>query len=63
MADSMKKQFGYLEIEGFGKDSEFNDNLRAKRYVSKYTINAAMVEGVDEYIGSIEVGKYADLVL
>jgi len=63
MADSMKKQFGYLEIEGFGKDSEYNDNLRAKRYVSKYTINAAMVEGVDEYIGSIEVGKYADLVL
>lgn len=63
VADSMKKQFGYLEIEGVGKDSEYNDNLRAKRYVSKYTINPAMVIGVDEYIGSVEVGKYADLVL
>lgn len=63
VADCMKKQFGPLEIEGFGKDSEFNDNLRAKRYVSKYTINPAMVVGIDEYIGSVEVGKYADLVL
>jgi urease subunit alpha len=40
-----------------------DDNKRAKRYVAKYTINPAIAQGMNEYIGSIEVGKYADLVL
>jgi urease subunit alpha len=40
-----------------------NDNLRARRYVAKYTINPAIAHGVSKHIGSIEVGKRADLVL
>jgi urease subunit alpha len=40
-----------------------NDNLRAKRYVAKYTINPAITHGISEIVGSVEVGKYADLVL
>jgi urease subunit alpha len=44
-------------------DSARNDNVRARRYVAKYTINPAIAHGVSEYIGSIEVGKRADLVL
>ncbi len=44
-------------------DSARNDNLRARRYVAKYTINPAIAHGVSNYIGSIEVGKRADLVL
>jgi urease subunit alpha len=58
LADKMKKQRGPLE-----GDSEFSDNNRIKRYVAKYTINPAIVNGVSDYIGSIEVGKYADLVI
>jgi urease subunit alpha len=58
-ADKMKLQRGQLP-EAMGQD---NDNLRAKRYVAKYTINPAIAHGVSEYIGSIEVGKVADLVL
>lgn len=58
-ASKMKDQLGPLE-----EDAENdNDNFRAKRYVSKYTINPAIAHGVSEYIGSVEVGKYADLVL
>ena len=57
-ADKMKKQFGRLPEE-----TGDNDNLRAKRYVAKYTINAAIAQGVSEYVGSVEVGKLADLVL
>ncbi len=57
-ADKMKKQRGRL-VEEIGD----NDNFRAKRYVSKYTINPAIAQGIDEYVGSIEVGKLADLVL
>ncbi|MBZ5753030.1 urease subunit alpha [Metabacillus rhizolycopersici] len=57
-ADKMKKQRGALE-----GDSEFSDNNRAKRYVAKYTINPAITHGISEYVGSIEVGKIADLVL
>lgn len=57
MAHKMKAQFGALK-----GDSEFNDNNRAKRYVAKYTINPAIAHGVDSYVGSIEVGKLADLV-
>ena len=57
-ADKMKKQRGTLE-----GDSEFADNNRAKRYVAKYTINPAITHGISEYVGSIEVGKIADLVI
>lgn len=58
-ADKMKKQRGQLE-EAKGVD---NDNFRAKRYVAKYTINPAIAHGVSEYIGSLEAGKLADIVL
>ena len=44
-------------------DSSSNDNLRARRYVAKYTINPAVAHGIAEHVGSIEVGKRADLVL
>ncbi|MBD8347592.1 MULTISPECIES: urease subunit alpha [unclassified Dysgonomonas] len=58
-ADKMKKQRGALaEDEGHG-----NDNFRAKRYVAKYTINPAIAQGISQYVGSIEPGKYADIVL
>ncbi|SFJ75450.1 urease subunit alpha [Myroides guanonis] len=58
-ADKMKKQTGALpEDEGTG-----NDNFRAKRYVAKYTINPAIAHGVSKYVGSIEKGKIADLVI
>ena len=57
-AHKMKLQRGALEGE-----SGDNDNLRARRYVVKYTINPAIVHGVAHEIGSIEVGKRADLVL
>jgi urease subunit alpha len=58
VADKMKKQRGTLE-----GDTEFSDNNRAKRYVAKYTINPAITHGISEYVGSIEVGKIADLVI
>ena len=57
-ADKMKKQFGRLSGEAGN-----NDNLRARRYVAKYTINPAIAHGVSSYVGSIEVGKFADLVI
>ncbi len=57
-ADKMKQQRGTLE-----GDSERNDNLRVKRYISKYTINPAITHGISDYVGSVEVGKVADLVL
>ncbi|RCK28817.1 urease subunit alpha [Thalassospira lucentensis] len=58
-ADKMKKQRGALpEDAGAG-----NDNFRAKRYVAKYTINPAIAQGVGSHVGSIEVGKIADLVV
>ena len=58
LADKMKAQRGPLE-----GDSEFNDNNRSKRYVAKYTINPAITNGIADYIGSVEVGKFADLVI
>lgn len=58
LADKMKMQRGPLK-----GDSEYNDNNRIKRYVAKYTINPAIVNGISDYIGSVEVGKYADLVI
>lgn len=57
-ADKMKKQFGPLK-----EDSAANDNERAKRYISKYTINPAITHGIAEQVGSVETGKLADLVL
>ena len=58
LADKLKAQRGPLE-----GDSEFNDNNRIKRYVAKYTINPAITNGIADYIGSVEVGKFADLVI
>lgn len=57
-ADKMKRQFGSLS-----GDSDENDNLRAKRYIAKYTINPAVAQGIAEHVGSVEPGKLADLVL
>lgn len=54
----MKTQRGPLS-----QDSERNDNTRAKRYVAKYTINPAITHGIAAYVGSVEVGKLADLCL
>ena len=55
-AHKMKKQFGPLEAERGD-----NDNLRVRRYVAKYTINPAIAQGISSHVGSIEVGKLADL--
>ncbi len=57
-ADKMKKQRGRLPAE-----TGENDNFRAMRYVAKYTINPAITHGISEYVGSIEPGKLADIVL
>lgn len=57
-ADKMKRQRGPLP-----EDAQGNDNFRAKRYVAKYTINPAISHGIAHEIGSIEVGKWADIVL
>jgi len=55
-ADKMKGQFGRLPEE-----KGDNDNFRARRYIAKYTINPAIAQGISAYVGSIEVGKLADL--
>ncbi|HEF1622992.1 TPA: urease subunit alpha [Campylobacter lari] len=57
-ADKCKKEFGALK-----EDNDLDDNFRIKRYIAKYTINPAIAHGIDSYVGSIEVGKFADLVL
>src|SRR5690606_28297907 len=57
-ADKMRRQRGRLTGE-----TGQNDNLRARRYIAKYTINPAIAHGVSRHIGSIEPGKRADLVL
>jgi urease subunit alpha len=57
-AHKMKVQRGPL-----APDTEHSDNFRAKRYVAKYTINPAISHGISHEVGSIEVGKMADLVL
>jgi urease subunit alpha len=57
-AHKMRLQRGRLT----GETGE-NDNLRARRYIAKYTINPAITHGISDYVGSIEVGKLADLVL
>ena len=56
--DKMKKQFGRL-----AEEKGENDNFRARRYLSKYTINPAIAQGISAYVGSIEVGKLADLCI
>jgi len=57
-ADKMKKQRGRL-----AEETGANDNFRVRRYIAKYTINPALAHGVAEHVGSVEVGKRADLVL
>ena len=57
-ADKMRKQRGPLPEE-----TGNNDNFRVRRYIAKYTINPALAHGVASYVGSIETGKFADLVL
>jgi len=57
-ADKMKKMKGRLKEE-----TGDNDNFRAKRYIAKTTINPAITHGVADYLGSLEVGKYADIVM
>jgi urease subunit alpha len=57
-AHKMKVQRGSLQ-----GDSAQNDNLRVKRYISKYTINPAIAHGIAHEVGSVEVGKWADLVV
>ena len=57
-AHKMKVQRGALPGE-----TGANDNLRARRYIAKYTINPAIAHGISDHVGSIEVGKFADLVL
>ncbi len=55
-AHKMKRQRGALDSSG-------NDNLRIRRYIAKYTINPAIAHGIARHVGSVEVGKVADLVL
>ncbi len=57
-ADKMKKQRGRLKEE-----TGDNDNFRARRYIAKYTINPAIAQGMSKEIGSIEIGKRADIVI
>jgi urease subunit alpha len=57
-ADKMKHQRGKLK-----EDAADNDNFRVKRYVAKYSINPAITHGISDHVGSLEVGKLADLVL
>jgi urease subunit alpha len=62
----MKAQRGPLAGDarpgGLPADSERNDNSRAKRYIAKYTINPAIANGIAHEVGSVEAGKWADLV-
>ncbi|WP_353421625.1 urease subunit alpha [Staphylococcus delphini] len=58
VAHRMKQQRGPLE-----GDSEYEDNNRIRRYIAKYTINPAITHGISEYVGSVDAGKLADLVI
>lgn len=58
VAHRMKEQRGPLEGDG-----EYNDNNRIRRYIAKYTINPAITHGISDYVGSIDEGKLADLVM
>ena len=57
-ADKMKKQFGRLPEE-----TGAHDNFRARRYVAKFTINPAIAHGISSYVGSVAIGKLADIVI
>ena len=57
-ADKMKRQRGSLQ-----PDPQGSDNFRARRYIAKYTINPAIAHGISHHVGSVEPGKFADLVL
>jgi len=57
-ADKMKKVVGRL-----AEESGTNDNLRVKRYLAKITINPAITHGISQYVGSLEIGKIADIVV
>jgi len=57
-ADKMKKERGALPEDGGA-----NDNFRVRRYIAKYTINPAIMQGISDVVGSVEKGKFADLVL
>jgi urease subunit alpha len=61
-AHKMKQQRGSLSEKGFSDPAE-HDNARVRRYVAKYTINPAITHGIAHEVGSVEVGKWADLVL
>lgn len=56
-ADKMKQQRGALA------EDPNSDNFRIKRYIAKYTINPAIAHGISQYVGSLEIGKLADIVL
>src|SRR5690606_3236490 len=60
-AHKMKQQFGPLPAGGRGKAHADADNFRALRYLAKYTVNPAIAHGISHLVGSLEVGKLADL--
>ena len=62
-AHKMKQQRGPLPEDAAGPAGPGNDNFRVRRYVAKYTINPARAHGISHEVGSVEVGKLADLVL
>ncbi|KAJ1287393.1 hypothetical protein BS78_02G006900 [Paspalum vaginatum] len=62
-ANKMKVQRGRLRESGDCNAAQENDNFRIRRYIAKYTINPAIVSGFSDFVGSVEVGKLADLVL
>uniref|UniRef100_A0ACD5X9I6 Uncharacterized protein n=1 Tax=Avena sativa TaxID=4498 RepID=A0ACD5X9I6_AVESA len=62
-ANKMKVQRGRLAGSGDSDPAKDNDNFRIRRYIAKYTINPAIVSGFSDFVGSVEVGKLADLVL
>jgi urease subunit alpha len=62
-AHKMKMQFGALRLDAGRADRERNDNWRIRRYIAKYTINPAITHGIAHEVGSVEAGKWADLVL
>jgi urease subunit alpha len=62
-AHKMKVQRGHLSPSGIQESESHHDNFRAQRYVAKYTINPAITHGIAHEVGSVEVGKLADLVL
>lgn len=62
-AHKMREQRGPLKEDEVADGERSHDNYRARRYVAKYTINPAIAHGISDEVGSIEVGKLADLVL